>query len=183
MERVHVAIEGVPPGLLMNHPRVMRKGYSIPESEEEQARDRLYLTADGTSLMIPSTWLYRGLVLACGRDSFKGRDGRKRSLGPAVAGDLQVSPGEISLGTLGYDISLERVKNLGGGAVIRARPWVKEWSARFDVIWETSQLGKEFGSGVLPNLLAFHGESIGLGDFRPRKKGPYGKYKVVQIGG
>lgn len=180
MEKVTVSIQGLYPGLLMNNPAVM--GLPVRETYEEAAADRAYWSADHSTLVIPAQWLYRGLILAGSMLKKVELKGKKYFIGPIIAGDVQVLPADIPLGIDKYDIHLARVKNLGTrGSVIRARPWIKEWAIEFEISWETSLLGENFYETYLPNLLTTQGEAIGIGDFRPRMKGPYGKYKVVSI--
>lgn len=61
------------------------------------------------------------------------------------------------------------------GRVMRHRPRIEEWSAKFSL---------RINENVLPNTI-FHqllregGEQLGLGDFRPEKGGGFGMFSVV----
>jgi hypothetical protein len=65
--------------------------------------------------------------------------------------------------------------------ILRARALLDTWKLKFQVDWEISTLGDDFDRTVLPELLTILGERIGIGDFRPQTKGPFGKFRVVKI--
>ena len=58
---------------------------------------------------------------------------------------------------------------------MRHRPRFDEWSAAFSLIVNENLLPVDF---VL-QLLTEAGLQVGIGDFRPEKKGPFGTFQVV----
>jgi hypothetical protein len=61
------------------------------------------------------------------------------------------------------------------GRVMRYRPRFNEWGARFVMHVDDELLSLEMAH----QLLSEAGQSIGIGDFRPEKRGPFGRFRVV----
>ena len=63
-----------------------------------------------------------------------------------------------------------------GGAIMRHRARVDEWRIRFAI-----EVDKEiFDGNFVRTLVDDAGKKIGLGDYRPERKGPFGKFKVTK---
>lgn len=63
------------------------------------------------------------------------------------------------------------------GRVMRHRPRFDQWGAKFDLIVDDNTLAVE----TAHQLLQEAGQSIGIGDFRPEKRGPFGTFRVVMF--
>jgi len=61
------------------------------------------------------------------------------------------------------------------GRIMRHRPRLDEWTARFDLAIQEDVLD----STVIHQFLIEGGQRIGVGDFRPEKGGPFGCFKVT----
>ena len=61
-----------------------------------------------------------------------------------------------------------------GGRILTHRPLFDDWKLEFVVHLDTSIVGP----GVFRQIVDDAGSRIGLGDFRPSKKGPYGRFRV-----
>lgn len=176
-----VTIEGVGMGILFNNPASMfapkekkKKEYDAAEEAEKSC----YWNVDKSSLVFPAWNLYSGLVRAA--TGFKAPLSPKKSLAPLVAGDVSIQPDFLSFNTKEYVIDSRRAVVQRQG-IIRHRAKLPKWLLTFELEWESSTLGKDFHVDLLPNLLATLGESIGIGDFRPMCKGPFGKFEVMKI--
>lgn len=180
---VSVTIEGLPPGILLHNPAGMQKvsgtaAKRIP-SPDEEAAVAAYWTDDSKSLALPSRCIRSGIGQAC--SGWKLPANKKLMLSPIVAGDVSIEPDMIPFGTKVYKVDVQRAVVQRQG-VLRARPLLNPWRLTFDVRWESQHLGdKEFSETLLPELLARLGSTIGLGDYRPARKGPYGRFRVVEI--
>jgi hypothetical protein len=60
---------------------------------------------------------------------------------------------------------------------MRHRPRFDEWGARFNLLIDDTQLAVE----TAHQLLNEAGQSIGIGDFRPEKRGPFGTFRVTSF--
>ena len=63
------------------------------------------------------------------------------------------------------------------GRVMRHRPRFDAWGARFDLTVNEDLLAVDSAHQLLNEA----GQSIGIGDFRPEKRGPFGTFRVVKF--
>lgn len=63
------------------------------------------------------------------------------------------------------------------GRVMRHRPRFDEWGAKFELMVNDDLLAVE----TAHQLLTEAGQSIGIGDFRPEKRGPFGTFRVTKF--
>lgn len=61
------------------------------------------------------------------------------------------------------------------GRVMRYRPRFNDWGASFAIHIDDDLLSVEMAH----QLLSEAGQSIGIGDFRPEKRGPFGRFRVT----
>jgi hypothetical protein len=62
-----------------------------------------------------------------------------------------------------------------GGRILAYRPRFDDWELDFQIELETDIIGVKLFRSIVDDA----GQKIGLGDFRPSKKGPYGRFVVV----
>lgn len=62
------------------------------------------------------------------------------------------------------------------GRIMRHRPRLDEWSAKFRLRVNETVLDAD----IVQQLLVEGGQQIGIGDFRPEKGGPFGTFHVVE---
>ena len=62
------------------------------------------------------------------------------------------------------------------GRIMRHRPRFDQWGAQFSLLVDDDQLALE----TAHQLLNEAGNSIGIGDFRPEKRGPFGTFRVTR---
>lgn len=60
------------------------------------------------------------------------------------------------------------------GRILTHRPRFDDWQLTFDAVLDTSLVSEKLMRAVIDDA----GARIGLGDFRPAKKGPYGRFRV-----
>lgn len=63
-----------------------------------------------------------------------------------------------------------------GGRVLAHRPMFEKWRLPFDVQLDTELMSEAFFREIVDAA----GKRIGLGDFRPDTKGPFGKFVVIE---
>jgi len=137
----------------------------------EQAKYSEYRTPDG-KLYIPGTNIQRALVSGATYSKGKGRG----SLQKSAAACLVVDPEYCVLDAQTYLVdSRPVVIPSTKGRVMRHRPRFDKWGVEFTISWDDTLLK---GSEVR-RIVDDTGSRVGLLDFRPEKKGPFGRYTVV----
>lgn len=181
---IEVEIMGRSPGLLMHNAASM---LSAPESAgtgklcahgnpfNKPCKDCLeaaaYRTEDG-ELYIPSVAMHGALITS----SANYKLGRRSST-PVVSGTLRIFPDEIRLGVKKYETHVTTVR-IQRQRVIRFRPWLKAWKARFFIIYDPA-----FGldNASIKNMLTNTGQAVGLLDFRPQHRGTFGRFTIEKF--
>jgi hypothetical protein len=175
-----VVLEGYEPGILLHNPAGMggnKKATKNIPSAEEEAKNGCYWADDGM-VAFPSDNIRSGLIRAS--SGMKIPSNRKMSLNLVVSGDILIEPVMISFGKDTYTILTKRVVIQRQG-ILRSRPLIYPWELKFTIKWEQQYLGEDFHENILPDLLERLGGTIGIGDYRPEKKGPYGRFAVKSI--
>lgn len=184
MKIINVTIEGTTP-LLLNRfgidaatraegPRQTFVGDR--GTPHEVAEGKLYLGSDGKTLVIPQPNLFRCII--DGGKFFKAGKSKittlKSSLIPAclVIRELEIpiqhkQPWEV-------DTRPVRIPATGG-RILAHRPMFHDWALTF-----TCELDLEIlDAKVFRQVVDASGKRIGLGDFRPDCKGPFGRFVVT----
>lgn len=171
MKQIKVAIKGLSPLLMHRFP------LDPPEAIEkktpaEQAEISAYRVPGGRGLYIPGENIQRGLVAAAVYSKGKGRASLQKSASAA----LFVSPPYVLLGTDTYTLdSRPVVVPATKGRVVRHRPRLDEWSCPFVLEYDDTLLSEPQVRAIVDNL----GSRVGLLDYRPEKKGPFGRFMVT----
>jgi hypothetical protein len=63
------------------------------------------------------------------------------------------------------------------GRIMRHRPRFDEWGAKFNLLLNDDVLSLDMAHQLLNEA----GQNIGIGDFRPEKRGPFGTFRVVKF--
>lgn len=180
-----VKIIGRKPGLLTHNPASMARGGSggpkkaaaAIDPPEVEAEKGVYRTEDG-QCAVPGSALRACIVRAS--KAFKAQKGRG-SLWTVMA-HIIVPEELVPLVTpnpgkpiTGYEINSQRAVVQRQG-IIRSRPLFREWAASFSVEFDDDITNTD----TILVVLAEGGSKVGLGDFRPERGGPYGRFDVVQ---
>ena len=112
-----------------------------------------------------------------GTDVLFGHDSKGRaSLQKPVAACVLVEPARAGLGVKDYNIdSRPVVIRVTKGRIIRHRPRLETWSATFTITYDDELLTED----QLRQVVDDAGSRVGLLDFRPEKKGPFGRFIVT----
>jgi hypothetical protein len=178
MKKFKVKIEGTSP-LIMNRPSVMigdiskdKKPFS--NEAEEMANSKLYASPKG-KLYQPSTHVYGALIEAGKHKKVVGKG--KSTYSKIVGYAVQIEPFEIEHEIQNWEIfSILAVNPNTKGRNLLHRPILKQWRLGFEVIFDDS----EIAPSIMKELFEIAGKVAGLGDWRPAKKGYYGKFTVVE---
>lgn len=171
MKTVAVRISGLSPLLMHKFPEVPIEAFD-KKPKEEQAELSVYRDAHG-KLSIPCVCMQRALVSAATYSKGKGR----ASLQKQAAACLLVQPVNLSLETDEYAIDARPVViPATKGRVMRYRPRIDEWSVDFDVTYDETLITPVQMREIVDNA----GKRVGVLDFRPERKGPFGRFIVTR---
>lgn len=142
----------------------------------EQAASHLYLAADGKTIIIPQPNIFSCIVEA--GKFFKNGKSKvttlKTSLIPAC---VFFNDTEYVLEHNGWSVDTRAVRIPStGGRIQRHRPIFEVWSLTFDVDLDTDEMSPK----LFRDIVDAAGKKIGLGDFRPATKGPFGRFVVTK---
>ena len=145
-------------------------------SPQEIAAAKLYVGLNGKP-MIPSPNLLRSIV-----DGGSFTKIGKRQITTARASMLysclSIEAAEIALvhkQPWKVDTRAVRIPSTGG-RILAHRPMFDDWGLAFEVELDTSILNAK----LLRQVVDDAGKRVGLGDFRPATKGPFGRFCVVR---
>jgi len=171
MKQASVTIKKISPLLMHRYPLCPVAGMD-KKPPKEQAEYAAYRDDKGV-LYIPGEALQRALVGAATYSKGKGRG----SLQKNAAAGLMVRESFLSLGKQEYAIDSRRVVIAATkGAVIRHRPRIDEWEVSFTLEWDETLLSEVEVRRIVDDA----GSRVGLLDFRPERKGPFGRFMVTQ---
>lgn len=168
---VRVEITGISPLLMHSFPMVPIEAIE-KKSPQEQAELSAYRVPGTPELYIPAMALQRAFVSAASYSKGKNR----ASLQKPVAACVLVSPEYVLLGTDKYNIdSRPVVVPATRGRVMRHRPRLDQWSCTFQIEFDPTLLTADQMRRVVDDC----GSRVGLLDFRPERKGPFGRFSVT----
>ncbi len=185
MVRIGVSIEGVSPGLLHHRfPELVMRGMVTPvklaakvrATPEEEAEMAAYRMVDGL-LAVPSEHIYSCMVRTGGQFLVQGRN--KATYKQIIKGALLVDPEPLipildGKGEEVRDYEIDaRPAVVGRARIIRHRPLFSEWQLNFNLLILAPD---ELPLKVLQDVLEKGGQTIGIGDYRPR----YGRFQVTR---
>jgi len=185
MKVVNLKIEGVTPLLVHKFSERAEsevttniRGSSLGKERgtpKEQAESVAYRNKE-KRLYIPASNLYRSLIEA-GKFHKNGKKTvttQKNSLVPA--GVSLIGNEDLPLTPQDYEVdSRPVVIPSTGGRIMRHRPRWDKWSLSFSIIINEEIFTETF----VRQLVDDAGQKIGLGDFRPDRKGLFGQFRVV----
>lgn len=146
-------------------------------SPQEQADKKLYRGVDGHTLIIPGPNVF-SCIIAAGTFFKNGKSKvttQKSSLIPACVAISEIEI-PIKFGDK-WAVDTRAVRNPStGGRFLCYRPIFNDWQLEF-----TLELDNEFmPEKQLREIVDAAGKRIGLGDFRPACKGPFGRFVVTK---
>ncbi|UCD20999.1 MAG: hypothetical protein JSW08_00410 [archaeon] len=178
MKKFSVTIQGISP-LLMNRPSNLiadiskdKKGFK--NDPKNEAEFKLYIDSKG-KLYQPSTHISGALIEAGKHKKVVGKG--KSTYSKIVGYAVEINPFEIEHKKQKWEIfSILAVNPNTKGRNLLHRPILKEWELEFEVIFDET----EIPSTIMKELLDIAGRIAGLGDWRPQKKGRFGKFHVTK---
>lgn len=170
MERVHCKIKGISPLLMHHYPMVPVEALE-KLSPEKQAEHAAYRTTDG-QLYVPSVAIGRSFINGAAFSKGKGR----ATLSKPLAACMRIFPTELILDPQKYTIDARPVViRATQGRIMRYRPCFNEWTIEFDIEFDPVLVNETQMRKVVDDA----GNRVGVLDFRPERKGPFGRYVVT----
>lgn len=176
MKTYKATITGTSP-LLMNKPSVLIGDISKERTQkdlspEEQAKLKIY-EIDG-KLYQPETHIKGSLVEAGKSQKVVGSG--KATYSKIVGYAVEINPFEIIHKKQKWDVySVLAVNPSTKGRNLLHRPILKEWELDFEITFDEDQIS----AIVLKEIFDKAGRFVGIGDWRPAKKGRFGKFQVT----
>jgi hypothetical protein len=183
--RVEVKVEGTYPLLLdawnaeseASVDKASRSGQNVKgvETPRDVAGKRLYVDSEGTPIF-PAENLFSGIVAAgifqkVGTMKLTTRDSS------LIPGALRIMEPTIPIKPGKWEVDKRRAVNQKVKAAINAiRPRFDKWSLEFTIEFDTDLLHPNTVRQLVDDL----GKRIGIGVFRPQRKGPFGTFKVTK---
>jgi len=175
--KIEVELEGLSPLLMHNIEGADLEGKTTTKIKkydlEEEAEKSAYWTSNGgkKQLCVPARCIHAMLLNAA-----KPFRQKNMSVANLLAGAIRIEPFEIPLGTDKYVVDKQAVV-VQKARIIRARPRLDEWKLKFNIMYHREYVGPD----VLERILKDGGFKVGLLDYRPQKKGPYGTYRLSRF--
>lgn len=167
-----VTIKGIYALLMHKYPMVPVEAIE-KKSPEEQAELGAYREPNTGELCIPGLCLQRALVQGATYSKGKGR----ASLQKQTAACLMVDPEYLLLGCKEFVVDSRAVViKPTQGRIIRHRARLEKWEVTFTVSWDPILLKESEVRKITDDT----GSRVGLLDFRPEKKGPFGRFVVTR---
>ena len=180
IRRFAVVIRGLSPILFHRNSPEMEELLAKARNNEakqkiEEENYELYLYLDGGKPYIPALMLQRCLVEAA--KNFQERGRGKKSYKNVVGGGLvAIAEEKIPIATRSGWKPNKMYVRVQNNRVLRCRPQIDDWAAEFTLLIDGS-----IDYNVIRNIVEYAGIYCGLGDFRPQKGGPFGRFKVEKF--
>jgi hypothetical protein len=158
--------------MMKKYPEVPIEGFE-KKPPMEQAELSSYRIPGTKELCIPGTAIQRALVNAAAYSKGKGR----ASLQKVTAACVLVLNEYVGLGTTKFVLdSRPVVVPATKGRIMRHRPKIEKWRGTFGLEWDETLLKEDEVKRIVEDM----GKRVGLLEFRPACKGPYGRSKLVK---
>jgi hypothetical protein len=167
---IKVTIRGISPLLMHKFPLIPIEAMQ-KQTPQEQAEHAAYRDKDG-NLIIPGVNVLRAIIGAAAYTKGKGR----ASLQKQAAACVQIQETELPVGK-NYEIDARPVVIAATkGRIVRYRPRINEWQVTFHVDYDPTLISEK----ELRQIVDDTGSRVGLLDFRPERKGPFGRFMVTE---
>lgn len=175
MLTINVTIEGLTP-LLVNrfHEAAAEEATSGTRSRKERpgpdedAESRLYKNGNGP--FFPAENIRQSMIGAASRHKIG-----RRAATTDMAAAVYLSPFELPLTGDWHTDSRAIVIPATKGRILRHRPMFDQWAIDFQIQIDNDLVSES----LVRNILEDAGKLVGVGDFRPARKGPYGRFSVT----
>lgn len=142
----------------------------------EQAEKTAYRDEKTGELYLPGPNIFAAIIEA-GKFHKIGRAKVSNAKASLVPAGLQVKEIMIPFGTKEFEVDSRRVVIPStGGAIMKHRARLDEWQLTFTLEVDLEVFTPEFARMLVDDA----GKKVGLGDFRPARRGPFGRFVVTE---
>lgn len=156
------------------------KKEKVVRTPREIAEEAAYRTSDGL-FFIPGGYIIGAFINAAA--NYKRSDSSKKSLMSLAGAAFRVSEEQIVLldpktnkPIKDFEVDVRKGNNGLKGAICVCRPRFDQWKCRFAVTLEEDMISSETANKVLTDA----GRQVGIGSFRPAKKGWFGQFMITE---
>jgi hypothetical protein len=176
-EKIKVTIEGITPILFNRFRDIAIEGKSKKRTgamAETDIEDKLYL--DEKKVQLPSVYIKNSITEASKQFKIVGKG--KSTYSKLVASTVDIEPFMIELDAGKYEVfRISAVNPMTKGRMMTERPRFNKWKASFEIILNDAAIPVS----VMNEILEHAGRYVGIGDWRPEKKGMFGKFMIVSF--
>ena len=141
---------------------------------ESDIEDKLYLI-DG-KVQLPSVYLKNCISEAAKQFKIVGKG--KSTYSKIVASTVDIEPFMIEFKSGKYEVfRISAVNTSTKGRMMTERPKFHKWSEEFEIVLNDPAVP----SSVINEILEHAGKYVGVGDWRPQKKGMFGKFMITSF--
>ena len=172
-KKIAITIKGLSALIMHQFPLVAIENPPLEKrSVAEQAELAAYRDPVTGRLYVPGIAVQRAMISSAAYSKGKGR----ASLQKQAAACLLVNPERIDTGQTNYAVDARPVViPATKGRVMRYRPRLDAWAITFELEYDPSLLDEKQVRAIVDDA----GSRVGLLDFRPERKGPYGRFMVT----
>lgn len=151
-----------------------QRAKKISLDEDGQFEKALY--KDDKGVYFPSKWFHMCLVNAGKAFAVKGKG--KATYSKLMGSHIQIGPEKIRISNEKWEKDKQVVRNKAtAGRTIACRPRFDKWECKVTV-----NIGDDsIDPGIIRDILSYGGQYVGVGAYRPEKKGSYGKFEVTNM--
>ncbi len=181
MKTVSVRIEGITP-LLMHRfavevcldPKLSKSKKKDQKKTEDDVESYLYMNEDG-KLVQPATHIIGALKRAGTKFQITGQ-GKLTYKNLLGSGAVIINPDMILHETQKWEID-RRAVIVNQSRIIRERPMLSKWALSFDMEIDDDEIPVH----TAHEILGYAGKRVGIGDYRPDRGGPFGRFMITKF--
>lgn len=178
MYQIKISIEGISPLLFNRFIQAELETKSKKQTgadKDKDPKDKLYTLPDG-AIYTPSSHIEGMIVNAAKNFKVKGKG--KSTYSKLAGSVIEVIPDAIPHKLQEYTIFRTTAVNPNTrGRMVVDRPKMEKWALDFNI----KVLDDGFPAEVLKEVIDYGGNYVGIGDWRPDKKGKFGKFIVTRF--
>jgi len=188
MKRFEIELTGVTPMIQNRMPAEVLEGirlktkkkYTAPKDPREDAATKVHVHEQSGEPIVTVDALMACLIAAGQYIKLDGKRQMSTKSSTLLPGFVTIEQNHLPLmngqGPATWEVDVRQGRNPNGGeAVCLVRPRFDHWRVKLTMILDTDSLSED----LYRELVDIAGTRIGLYEFRPARKGIYGKFKVT----